>query len=147
MPKIEYLVDVYVADDNIEDYPTHARIVLTDKLIKRIFQLRKIVRDTKIFVIEDLDNTPCLLVENDDGEKVEWEGRIDVMRLGVFEEDFRWHFYIQDSYGHTATITHGELRENLKILRAKEYNLPRLAVSILKFESSKLLVEKRLKGE
>jgi hypothetical protein len=149
MPKIEYLVTVYMADEYVDDFPTHARIVLDKKIIDRIYKLKRAIESVNAYVIEDYDGTPDLLAENDDGEKEEWDGAAGAMWLSVERDVFKWVFYIKHTEIRCSTesISFDELRENRKILRARVFDLPRLAVSEMEYDSSKVLIEKRLKGE
>ena len=147
---ITYEVIVNTNDEYADSPATHARITLDKKLITRLFKLRKAVKTLKVYAIQDWDMTPELLIEGDDG-KVEWDGSPDAMRLIVSSGDFSWEWYLKHTniLCDTETISFNELQEQLsenqKVRAAKKGDLPRLAVSELKYESSKNIVETRLK--
>ena len=141
-----YLVQVHVNDDYVDDAPTHAHIFLDKKLLARLYKLRKAVKAVNVAFIGDWDVTPTLLTDEDISK--EWDGSPDSMHLNVTAQNFQWIWYIKHTNIECSTerIDFSELSENLKVLRAKITDLPRLAVIELKNESSKVLVEKRLKG-
>lgn len=149
---IEYTVPIYTPDEYEDDIPTHAHIKLTSGVIERIFTLSKAAKDLEVACIEDWDVTPDLLVisEDDDGATTEdWGGVMDAMVLRVTDTEFKWTFYIKHTTIECSvqSINIAELKDNIKMLRAKPEDLPRLAVSKFRYESSRELVEKRLKGE
>ena len=146
---ITYEVPVNTNDEYADNFPTHARIVLDKKFIARLCILRQAVKSLKAYAIQDWDMTPELLVEENDG-LVEWTGTPDAMRLVVDDISFYWEWYIKhtnilcsaDSI--TFTELEEQIKENQKVTAAKKGDLPRLAVTELKFESSKKIVEERL---
>jgi hypothetical protein len=147
---LEYLVPVMVNDEFYDDGPSNARIEINSELLKRIRKLSKTVKELEAYCMEDWDVTPEFLgTNNDDGGYKDWDRTIETLRLKVDNDSFRWVGYIKDTniLCETEGIDIKEMDENLKVLRAKETDLPRLAVSEFKYPSSKELVEKRLKGE
>jgi len=141
-----YLVPVHTNDDYTNDTPTYAHILMGKKLIARLYKLKRAVKNMDAAFIGDWDGTPTLLTDED--IKDEWDGFPEAMHLTVSERDFQWIWYIKRTQIECSTerIEFTELNENLKILRAKREELPRLAVIELKYPSSRGLVEKRLKG-
>ena len=122
---------------------------MPDSLVKRIRQLNRAVKKLKAFRIEDFDSTPEFLKgDPDEGEKLqEWdEGSIDSTLLCVSEEGFNFSGYIKhtDIHIETEEFTMEELSENIKVMKSK--SLP-LLLGHLKYDSSKTLLEQRLKGE
>lgn len=155
-----YNVPVHVCNEYYDEGPTHARIVLDDKLIARLFLLQKVVKEHKFYAAEDWDVTPDLLKgSEDDGGEEEWGGSTDCMVIKVTDDSFFWEWFIKntDVRCESESIDFKDLKEQIKendwVMRAKKSDLPRLAVleapakDSLKYKSSRELVEKRLKGE
>jgi len=146
---LTYRVPIHTHDEYTDSPASHARIVLDKELIARILKLQKAAKELKVYAILDWDCTPDVLTGDDD-DNTEWDGSADGMNLHVTDDDFFWEWYIKhtNTMCSTESISFEELNENLSIFKAKKTDLPRLAVSTeLKYESSKVLVEQRLKGE
>ena len=158
---VSFNVPVHVNDEYAEG-PSHARITLDDKQITRLFQLQKVVKEYKLYCVEEWDTTPELFTgPEDDGylRATEWTGAWDCMTLKVEDECFLWNWYLKGTSTScdTESISFEELKEQImendRVMRAPKSELPRLAMleapakGALKYESSRELVEKRLKGE
>jgi hypothetical protein len=159
---VTYNLPVQVNDEYYDEGPTHARITLDDALIARLYTLQKVVKDYKLYAVEDWDSTPEFLKgsEDDENDHEEWDdGRADCLTLKVTDDSFFWEFFIKNTSiqcsvdGISFDDLKEQLKENDRVMRATKKELPRLAVLVkpakgaLKYDSSKALVEKRLKGE
>ena len=129
--------------------PSHAEVEFTPQLIYRIQDLSKAAKKLEAYCIQDFNSTPEYKIEteNEDGDTVleEWtEGSIDSPYLNVTQDNVYWSGFIKhtDIRVETEGLSIKELLENLKVTNSK--TLP-LLIGQLKFDSSKAILEKRLK--
>ena len=145
---VTHTVKTVVLSEYADDVPSHARITIDNKLLSRIMQLHDAVKKLKAFYIADMDYTPDYMVKTDDDEPLEsWEsGSMESVTLRVTESTVYWHGYVKhtDFQIETESITIKELKENFKVMTAKDSTIP-LLLNHLKYETSRALFNERLK--
>jgi hypothetical protein len=159
--KIVYTLQVITNNEYADEYPTHARVVLDDKLIKRICILSDTARKLNVYKICDWDTTPDYLNnENEDEEMREWEGTIETNLVEVqcgIETNLvevqcgivHWSGYIKHTniMIETSSIDIREIKENFNVTKLPDRELPLVDMDKLEYETSKGIVNQRLKGE
>jgi hypothetical protein len=161
--KLEYTTTVHIGNDYADDVPSHAVIELEIGMIRRILFLQKTCKKINVYKISEFDYTPSFKIEADDGIAgspsgvdlrtskpglENWEGAIDGLVLEVETDCFRWHGYIKhtDIEVSTESISSPEFKENLSVLKHNPKNLPLLVGKKFEFDSSRAILEKRMRG-
>ncbi len=140
------ILDVSCNDEYYDEYPTHARVILTKGQTKRIIELHKALSVVKAAKICDFDSPDEWLSENNEDKKVPWEGRVDCGMLMVWDEHVRWHDYIKNTSIEieTSEIPMWEIYEINQVFTTPKKELP-LLVGTLKSKEAQGIFEQRLK--
>lgn len=143
-------LDVHVHDEYF-DGPEKAIVEIDRKYVAHILELSKVVKNLKVYCIEEFDYSPEYFdVDYDNEEKLipNEDFRAEAVLLHITETNFYWGGLVKHTNIHweTGSAPIKLLQEAMRVWKTPKKNLPTL-IGSLKHPEVALELERRLKGK